>query len=195
MTDLNFYLSLPYTKILRRDEDGAVIASIQELTGCVAHGDTEAEALSSLEEVQRLWLEESLAAGVQIPIPDREGPLPSGKWVQRVSRSLHQALTVMAKTEDVSLNQLVATILAEAVGRRRAIASARAVRAQLIAENTRNQLRYYMESWHRPFKWTMLGNAGPIDMSLLPFIVVSPHTTGKLVPMASPRDLEVVHGK
>jgi len=191
MTDLNFYLSLPYTKVLRRDEDGVVIASIQELQGCVTHGDNEAEALSRLEEVQRLWLEESLAGGVQIPIPETEGPLPSGKWVQRVSRSLHHALTALAETEDVSLNQLVATILAEAVGRRRAIASARAVRAQIIAENTRNQLRYYMESWHRPSKWTMLGNVSPIDVNLIGAFAPHYHPRG----LARMEDPEVAHGK
>lgn len=51
------------------------------------------------------------------PEPARE--LPSGKWVQRVPRSLHLELTRLAKIEGVSLNQLVVAILAEAVGGKR----------------------------------------------------------------------------
>jgi antitoxin HicB len=129
MTELNVYLSLPYTKTLRRDEDGTVIASIQEFSGCVAHGTTETEALAKLSEVQRAWLEASLSGGQPIPAPDEEESLPSGKWVQRVPRSLHKALGALAKREDTSLNQLVTTILAEAVGQRRAIAFEPAARA------------------------------------------------------------------
>ena len=43
--------------------------------------------------------------------------LPSGKWLQRVPRTLHLKLSALAKREGISLNQLVVSILAEAVGR------------------------------------------------------------------------------
>ena len=43
--------------------------------------------------------------------------LPSGKWVQRVPRSLHAKLIALAKREGSSLNQLATSILAEGVGR------------------------------------------------------------------------------
>ena len=42
--------------------------------------------------------------------------LPSGKWVQRVPRSLHKRLVEVAKKEGVSLNSLVQTYLGMAVG-------------------------------------------------------------------------------
>jgi hypothetical protein len=40
----------------------------------------------------------------------------SGKWVQRVPRSLHAKLAKQAKREHVSLNTLVVSILSEAMG-------------------------------------------------------------------------------
>jgi antitoxin HicB len=45
--------------------------------------------------------------------------LPSGKWVQRVPRSLHLKLILLARAEGVSLNHLVVSFLAEMVGRKR----------------------------------------------------------------------------
>jgi predicted HicB family RNase H-like nuclease len=40
--------------------------------------------------------------------------LPSGKFVLRIPRSLHAKLQVLSADEGVSMNQLVATYLAEA---------------------------------------------------------------------------------
>jgi len=56
--DLAYYMALPYTKLLRPDEDGDIVARIVELPGCSAHGENEAEALKNLQEAQRLWLED-----------------------------------------------------------------------------------------------------------------------------------------
>jgi antitoxin HicB len=102
-----YYMTLPYTTVLRRDEDDDVIARIEELPGCVAHGSDEAKAIKNLREMQRLWLEECAENGHDVPVPAPESVLPSGKWVQRVPRSLHQRLVQMARHENVSLNQLV----------------------------------------------------------------------------------------
>src|SRR5690348_10186893 len=108
------YMALPYTIVLKKDDDGDVVAKITELEGCIAHGPDEAEALRCLREVQRVWIESCLESGQQIPEPDPEEVLPSGKWVQRVPRSLHLKLTQLAKKEEVSLNQLVTSILSAA---------------------------------------------------------------------------------
>lgn len=121
--DLAYYMSLPYTKILRPDEDGDVVAKIQELPGCSAHGQDEKEALANLDEAQKLWLQDCLEAGDAVPEPQKQGPLPSGKWVQRVPRSLHQKLAKLALDEGVSLNQLVTQMLAEKFGSRTAARS------------------------------------------------------------------------
>lgn len=120
MKDLKYYLGLPYTTVLKRDEDGDIVARVQELKGCSAHGADEREAIENLRESMKLWIEETIAAEQTVPEPDDVAELPSGKWVQRVARSLHRKLARAAKEESVSLNHLVATILAEAVGLRSA---------------------------------------------------------------------------
>lgn len=114
--ELKDFLDLSYTAILRRDEDGDFVARIDELPGCSAHGHTQGEALERLEEAKRLWIEDAIENGHSVPVPAAEAALPSGKWVQRVPRSLHKKLTSLAKTEGVSLNQIVTSILAGAVG-------------------------------------------------------------------------------
>jgi|ERR1700722_13393528 len=119
MKDLSYYMALPYTIVLRRDSDGDVVARIEELRGCTAHGKSEAEAIDNLRDMQALWLEDCLESREPVPVPEAdEEPLPSGKWVQRVPRTLHKKLVKAAKDEDVSLNQLVTSMLSEAIGTR-----------------------------------------------------------------------------
>jgi len=113
--NIDYYLALPYTSILRRDEEGDVIARIQELPGCIAHGDTEIEALANLREAQKLWIEDCLEDKQPVPEPEAEEELPSGKWLQRVPRTLHKRLAEFAKKEGVSFNQLVTNMLQDAV--------------------------------------------------------------------------------
>jgi antitoxin HicB len=120
MKNAEYYLSLPYTVILRRDEEGDVVARVDELAGCAAHGKTEQEALQNLREAQELWITDCLEQGESVPEPVNEEALPSGKWVQRVPRSLHKKLVELAKRDKVSLNQLTTSILSEAVGIRKA---------------------------------------------------------------------------
>src|SRR5436190_6663781 len=116
MADLAAYLALPYTRVLEMDEEGDIVATIRELPGCVAHGSSDTEALENLREIQTAWIEEALERGITIPLPDDpQEELPSGKWVQRVPRSLQGRLTALAKAEGTSLNQLVTALLSEAV--------------------------------------------------------------------------------
>jgi len=116
---LDNYVNLPYTTILKRDDDGVFIASVKELKGCVAHGDTEVAALSALASMKSLWLESCIADGDMVPLPEKDDEnLPSGKWLQRVPRSIHAALVTAAEHEGVSLNQLVVSVLSKEVGRR-----------------------------------------------------------------------------
>jgi len=128
--DLAYYESLPYTIVMRKDEDGDFVAKIQELPGCTAHAEDEASAIGQLRSMQRLWLEDALRAGDTIPEPEDEAALPSGKWVQRVPRKLHRNLSRMAERENVSLNQLVTSMLTEALTVR---SCTHAVEAALLA--------------------------------------------------------------
>jgi|HubBroStandDraft_6_1064221.scaffolds.fasta_scaffold58962_2 antitoxin HicB len=110
------YMSLPFTIVLKKDDEGDYVSRIEELPGCVAHGSSEVEAVQQLRRMQQLWIRDCLEAGDKIPEPKEEQGLPSGKWVQRVPRGVHKRLAEKAKSEGVSLNQLVTTILAEALG-------------------------------------------------------------------------------
>jgi predicted RNase H-like HicB family nuclease len=110
--DTAYYMSLPYTMSLKRDDEGDFVCRIEELQGCVAHGKDELEALGRLKKVQELWIQDCLEAGDSVPLPKDEEELPSGKWLQRVPRSLHKSLAAKASREGVSLNQLVSVMLA-----------------------------------------------------------------------------------
>jgi predicted RNase H-like HicB family nuclease len=113
--DAAYYESLPYTVTIRKDDEGDFIARMAELPGCIAHGENESVAIDNLRSVQSLWIEEALKAGNPIPEPEAEAEMPSGKWIQRVPRRLHKQLASAAKLENVSLNQLVTSMLSEAL--------------------------------------------------------------------------------
>jgi len=117
---LDDYLNLPYTITLRRDDEGDWVARVDELKGCTAHGETDVEALAQLAEAKRDWIQAALEDRISIPLPAVEEELPSGKWVQRVPRSLHRDLRHLAKADGVSFNQFVGMILSAYVGSRRA---------------------------------------------------------------------------
>ena len=51
------------------DEDSAFIAEVPELPGCMAHGDTQDEALANAKEAMRLWLDTAHEFGDPIPEP------------------------------------------------------------------------------------------------------------------------------
>jgi len=134
---LEDYLSLPYTKVLRKDiEENIFVARVEELPGCSAHGGNELEALSNLRDNMELWIEDCLESGDAVPLPSVGEELPSGKWLQRVPRSLHLKLIRLAKSEGVSLNQLVTSTLAEAAGRKVAKAE------EILAQNTQPSFVY-----------------------------------------------------
>ena len=50
-------------------EDGAFVVDVPELPGCMAHGDTPAEAVASAQEAIALWLEVAREDGRPIPEP------------------------------------------------------------------------------------------------------------------------------
>ncbi len=113
--DLNHYLALPYTIELVREDESTWFARVVELPGCMTEGDSPQEATAMIYDAMAAWIETALEDGQPVPEPKpMEGY--SGKFVVRVSKSLHRDLVVAALREDVSLNQYVATQLARSVG-------------------------------------------------------------------------------
>ena len=51
------------------NEDDAFIAEVPELPGCMAHGDTQEEALANIKEAMRLWVDTAREFGDPIPEP------------------------------------------------------------------------------------------------------------------------------
>jgi len=51
------------------EEDGCFIAEAPELPGCMAHGETDAEALENIHQAMELWLESAREDGAPIPEP------------------------------------------------------------------------------------------------------------------------------
>jgi predicted RNase H-like HicB family nuclease len=50
-------------------EDGAFVAEVPELPGCVAHGSTQESALGNVQEAITLWIDTSKEYGDPIPEP------------------------------------------------------------------------------------------------------------------------------
>jgi predicted RNase H-like HicB family nuclease len=49
--------------------DNCFIAEIPELKGCIAHGNSEIEALENVNKAKALWIETALEFGDNIPQP------------------------------------------------------------------------------------------------------------------------------
>ena len=52
--------------------DGAFVAEVPELPGCMAHGETQEAALRNVNEAMTLWIETAREFGDQIPEPKGE---------------------------------------------------------------------------------------------------------------------------
>jgi antitoxin HicB len=113
---LDELLARPWSREVVADEDSVFIASVPELEGCFADGDSVEEALRNLERVLRDWLELAIEAGEAIPDSRKqESHAYSGRFSVRVPRSLHRDLSRRADLEGSSLNQLIAVLLAESL--------------------------------------------------------------------------------
>jgi predicted RNase H-like HicB family nuclease len=51
------------------DEDDVFVVDVPELPGCMAHGDTQAEALQNAQDAIQLWIETATKFGDPIPEP------------------------------------------------------------------------------------------------------------------------------
>lgn len=109
------YLKMPYGRHVVPESDGTFRAEIIEFPGCIAVGDTAAEALANLEDVAASWLEATIARGQRIPDPVESGGF-SGKLVVRLPKTLHKKAARIAAQEGVSLNQFIVSSIAEQVG-------------------------------------------------------------------------------
>jgi HD-GYP domain-containing protein (c-di-GMP phosphodiesterase class II) len=113
---VDYYLKLNYRIAIYRDEEGDYIAEVEGLPGCIADGNSPAEAYDRIRQAMRSWIESRLEAGLEIYEPEAELEQYSGKLLLRIPKYLHHTLANQARGEGVSLNQYLLARLAEASG-------------------------------------------------------------------------------
>ena len=109
------HLKRSYGRFVLPELDGSFRAEIMEFPGCIATGETAAEALSNLENVAESWLEATMAKGQRVPEPVDSNSF-SGKLVVRLPKNLHRKAAHAAARDGVSLNQFIVSSVAEQVG-------------------------------------------------------------------------------
>jgi antitoxin HicB len=102
---------------LSTEEGGGFAISFPDLPGCLSDGATPEEAIENGRDALTAWLAVAKESGHDVPKPLSRA---SGRFVQRVPRSLHAQLIARARAEGVSLNTLVISLVAEGIGRRQA---------------------------------------------------------------------------
>jgi len=96
------------------EEDKGFIATVPDLKNCSGFGETEKEAIEEVKKAMEIWIKTAKEENIKIPEPTMiENNDYSGKFVVRVSKSLHKKLVENSKKEGVSLNLYINNLLAE----------------------------------------------------------------------------------
>lgn len=113
--NLEYYLSLPYTRELIPEPSGIWFVRVKELPNCMSQGNSPEEALRNIGDAMHGWIKGELEDGSPIPEPKEEEEY-SGNFRLRVPKSLHRKLVETADDEDISLNTLCVNLISEALG-------------------------------------------------------------------------------
>ena len=102
---------------LSKEEGGGYSICFPDLPGCWSDGTTPEDAIENGRDALQSWLAVAQEFGDGIPKPFSS---VSGRFVQRVPRSLHARLIARAKAEGVSLNTLVVSLVSQGIGKQQA---------------------------------------------------------------------------
>ena len=105
---------------LTADEGGGYLIEFPDVPGCMADGETPAEAIANGRDALKSVLLTMQEFGDPVPKPGGAAA-SSGQWRQRVPKSLHSRLVDRAAREGVSLNTLVTAMIAEGLGGRKQV--------------------------------------------------------------------------
>lgn len=109
-------LDYPFTlRHLSKEDGGGYLIEFPDLPGCISDGESIEETIANGRDAIKSWLAAAKEMRRAIPQPG-DFEQQSGKWVQRVPKSIHLRLAERANNEGVSLNTLVISIIAEALG-------------------------------------------------------------------------------
>jgi antitoxin HicB len=100
---------------LTEEEGGGWLITFPDLPGCMSDGESIEEAIENGRDAFSCWMWAHLQDGRPLPKP---GESRAGRFVQRLPKSMHLRLQARAKQEGVSVNTLVATFIAEGLGKR-----------------------------------------------------------------------------
>src|SRR3990167_9501678 len=96
-------LDYPFSiRHLSEEEGGGFLIEFPDLPGCMSDGETVEEAVHNGMDAAQCWMQAAKKLGREIPKPSNIQRM-SGRWVQRVPKSLHAQLVMRAKQEGVSL--------------------------------------------------------------------------------------------
>lgn len=120
---------------LSKEEGGGYSIYFPDLPGCWSDGATPEDAIENGRDALRSWLAvaQEFGDGIRKPFSSL-----SGRFVQRVPRSLHARLIARAKAEGVSLNTLVVSLVSQGIGMQR---STERADHRLTARSTRTRAR------------------------------------------------------
>ena len=111
-----FRINYPFEiRPLSKEEGGGYSITFPDLPGCCSDGATPEEAIDNGCDALESWLAVAREFGDELAKPFSN---VSGRFVQRVPRSLHAQLIAQAKIEGVSLNTLVVSIVSQGLGQR-----------------------------------------------------------------------------
>lgn len=102
---------------LTQDEGGGYLISFTDFSECISDGETPEEAIRNGLDALAETVATLEEMGLPVPAPASSGSY-SGKFIQRIPKSLHARLALRAKQEGVSMNTLVTSFLAESLGSR-----------------------------------------------------------------------------
>jgi len=115
---LSQYLKLNYPIEILKIPDrlgGGYTACIPQLgrNAFIGDGETREEALEDLGKTKKDIFADYLKKGIPIPEPIIEEDMPSGRLVLRMPINLHAKLAEAAKSNKVSLNHYIVSLLSE----------------------------------------------------------------------------------
>jgi antitoxin HicB len=101
---------------LSEEDGGGYLITYPDFNVCISDGETVEEAITNGRDALISTIDALEAFGHPVPAPG-SGGTASGKFVTRIPKSLHAALSARAKAECVSLNTLVLTFIAQGIGK------------------------------------------------------------------------------
>ncbi len=115
MENLNYRIEISK---LSDEDGGGFLATVPALAGCMSDGETQEEALISVRDAIKCWIETAKELGRNIPPEDeyKSEDEYSGNLLLRIPKSLHKQVADIANKEGCSINQLIMMYISMGVG-------------------------------------------------------------------------------